>query len=297
MVQGEAIMIGKRFHFMAWITILILLGAVACSSSTEGESSMEVEADALPLETESESDSNQAQSSEGGKESGAEAMALQSGPDSTSAQAQGSDVGAEAMALQSETGSVVSLDKSGEVTVVDGTLLSEEELANQPPGQSDPLGADGATPPEAAELDAVYTNAAYKFEVAHPADFVIREQPADKLAQLTPTPVASFTFMNPVLARSQNVELELADLEIRVFNAGPTATLENRIKSIGVVPEDSIRPLTPFVTSKITGVEVCASSMIFPACSYFFTGSDWVYQLIPVTLEGEAMLDTFDIIP
>jgi hypothetical protein len=190
--------------------------------------------------------------------------------------------------------------------------MSEEELAAEPPSQSGPgAGAGGegsqAGPGELVEPQplgntVVYTDETYNFSVAYPADFVFQTQPAEKLAQLKPTPAASFTFMNPVTASSDIVELEPADLEIRVHSAGEiqvqdSSGVESWLTSNGLLPADgSVQP-TPFQTDHVSGVKVCASTMIAPGCSYFVTGSGWFYQLIPVTLEGEAMVNTFTLIP
>jgi hypothetical protein len=189
--------------------------------------------------------------------------------------------------------------------------MSAEELAAQPPSQSEPgagAGSEGsqAEPGEQVEPQQqgpvlVYTDDTYQFSVAYPANFVFKTQPTEKLAQLKPTPAAIFTIMNPVTASSDIVELEPADLEIRVHNAGQiqvqdSSGVESWLTSNGLIPADgSVKP-TPFQTDHVSGVKVCASTMIAPGCSYFVTGQGWIYQLIPVTLEGEAVVNTFTLI-
>jgi hypothetical protein len=143
----------------------------------------------------------------------------------------------------------------------------------------------------------VYTDSTYKFSVSYPADFVFRTQPAEKLAQLEPMPTASFIFMNPVTASSDLGDLEPADLEIRVYVAGQIASLDSWLTSNGLLPADGTVPLKPFQTANVSGVEVCATTMIAPGCSYFVLGSGWVYQLTPATLEGETMAETFMLVP
>jgi hypothetical protein len=56
---------------------------------------------------------------------------------------------------------------------------------------------------------------------------------------------------------------------------------------------DSVLPLAAFQAANVAGVEVCASTMIAPGCSYFVMGNGFIYQLTPATLEGEAMAPTF----
>jgi len=193
----------------------------------------------------------------------------------------------------------------GEGKVVDVTPMPETELAAQPTGQSDPgAGAEGSQeepeeeggqPPSGTMI--TYTDSTYKFSVSYPADFVFRTQPDEKLSQLKPKPTASFIIMNPVTASSDIVDLEPADLEIRAYGAGQIASLESWLTSNGLLPADGSVPLKPFQTTNVSGLEVCASTLIAPACSDFVLGSGWVYQLIPVTVEGETMVNTFMLIP
>jgi hypothetical protein len=186
--------------------------------------------------------------------------------------------------------------------------MSETELAEQPPGQSEAgpgAASEGAPTVPATELEAqegamaVYTDSVYQFSVGYPADFVFRPQPADKLASLEPMPDAAFIFMNPETAASDVADLEPADLEIRVYGVAEDATLneESWLTSNGLLPADGTVPLKPFQTANVSGVELCASTMIAPGCSYFVMGSGWVYQLTPATVEGEAMVQTFTVTP
>jgi hypothetical protein len=217
-----------------------------------------------------------------------------------------SEESAPAQAPAGETASNQAQD-SGEGEAVDVTPMSETELAAQPTGQSQP-GA-GATnegsqgepeeedeQPQPGEL-VVYADSTFKFSVSYPADFVFRAQPMEKLANLKPKPEAAFIIMNPVTASSDIVDLEPADLEIRVYGVGQITSLESWLTSDGLLPVDGSVPLRPFHTAHISGVEVCASTLIAPGCSYFVLGKGWVYQLTPATLEGEAMIDTFMLIP
>lgn len=216
----------------------------------------------------------------------------------------GSEVGAIVTSSATEN-SFNQADNTGGGVVIEITPMSETELAAQPPGQSEP-GAGGASGGSETEPGAqgeqpgtrvVYTDRTYKFEVDSPADFVFHTQPAEKLAQLDPMPDASFSFMNPVTAASDLADLEPADLEIRVYVAGQIASLESWLTSVGLLPADGTIPLQPFQTANVSGVQMCASTMIAPGCSYFVYGSGWVYQLTPATLEGETMVNTFKLIP
>jgi hypothetical protein len=219
----------------------------------------------------------------------------------------GSQTGAAAPSPAPTTANTSNQAQSGGGAVVDKTPLTAAELAAQPTGQAEPgAGAPGqgsqAEPTSQAgqpqpQATVVYADSAYKFSVSYPADFVSRPQPAEKLAQLTPKPVASFSFLNPVSASSDVADLEPADLEVRVYDVEKLASLDSWLTSNGLLPADGSVAPKPFQTANVSGVQVCASTMIAPGCSYFVIVSGRVYQLTPATLAGEAMVKTFALVP
>ncbi len=263
-------MLIRRLLIIFWLTLMSLLGMAACTPSRESEVGSVVSLSAT------ETISSQVQSSDGV----VVAMPPISATQLVSNQVQSSD------------GAVVAMPP-----------ISATQLAVQPLGQSEP-GAGAANKGPQAEPEAqggqsqpgtmvVYADSTYKFSVGYPADFVFRTQPAEKLAQFTPMPTASFIFMNPVTAASDLGDLEPADLEIRVYGAGQTTSLDDWLTANSLLPTDCSVPLKPFQTANVSGVQVCASTMMALACSYFVMDGGWVYQLTPATLEGETMVGTF----
>lgn len=199
------------------------------------------------------------------------------------------------------------IQNSGEGIVVNVTPMPDIELSVQPPSQTEPdagagyedsqMESEGQENEFRSEIGVLYSDSIYKFGVGYPSNFLFRTQPTEKLEHLNPIPSASFTFMNPVTASNDQAGLELADLEIRVYAAGQAKSLNSWLISMGLLSADSSIPIQQFQTINVSGIKVCASTMIIPRCSYFIIGNGWVYQLIPVTLEGEAMLHTFMLIP
>lgn len=160
----------------------------------------------------------------------------------------------------------------------------------------DPLGqAPGEAAGAAQEVGPMtsYTDPTFGFRLAYPTSFVLRPRPAEALAQLAPAPTAGIAFLSPALATSDLDELELPDLELRVHATGGAATLEAWLGTNSLLPAGGAQALTPFQTAEATGAELCGDTMLAPGCSYYFLGDGYVYQLIPSTLEGEAILRTF----
>lgn len=145
------------------------------------------------------------------------------------------------------------------------------------------------------ETNIVYTDDTYKFTIAYPADFSFSTQPDEKIANLVPKPLVSFSIMNPIAASSDIVELEPADLEIRIHSAKDATELNRWLTSVGLAGDGYTTQ--EFKTENVSGLQVCISTMLAPGCSYFVLGSDWVYQMIPSTLEGESILQSFVLLP
>jgi len=193
--------------------------------------------------------------------------------------------------------------EAGAGSVVETTPLSEAELAAQPPGQSDAGAGEGqpapddpgATTPESWGPPTVFSNDTYQFSLTYPADFVQASQPFMRVLELGQAPAASFPFMNPHTAAADAPEYELADFEVRVYPAQAGTPLEAWLQASTLL--QSARTPTPFQTEYASGLEVCLATMQFPDCTYFVAGEGWFYQLIPVTLEGQAMLESFRLTP
>lgn len=181
--------------------------------------------------------------------------------------------------------------------------------ANQPQGQSEPRagepvsGESGKQTPSLslpglpAGLTA-YVDPTYGFRIGHPNGFVVQPQDSAKFAQFTPTPVASIFFMNPTIAAGVRAGIEPPDLEVRVYQAGAVDSLKSWLVSVGFASSsDSGADAQPYRNASVSGLKVCQSTMIAPGCSVYVLRSGRVYQLTPFSLEGEAMIETFALLP
>ena len=180
-----------------------------------------------------------------------------------------------------------------------------QEQPEAAPGQSEPGPAEGdgqqSAPGGAAgqSVDSgatVYVDSAYGFSVAYPADYVLGEAPAEKLEPLEPRPVAAYTLMNPETAASDIADLEPADLEIRIYPSAGATSLEEWLGANGFTAEGN-SPAEAYQNAHVTGAEICASTMLGPGCSVFVLGGEWVYQMVPATIEGERIMNSFALVP
>ena len=167
-----------------------------------------------------------------------------------------------------------------ELNMVEATPMSEAELANQPQGQSEPGAGEsvagetgkqtpspGLSVPPAGRT--AYVDPTYGFIISYPNGFVVQPQDVSKLAQFTPTPVASIFFMNPTMAAGDLAGVEPPDLEVRVYQAGAVDSLKSWLVSVGFASVDSGAVAQPYRNASVSGLKVCQSTMIAPGCSVY----------------------------
>ncbi len=168
-------------------------------------------------------------------------------------------------------------------------MSSEEKSQTQPAEAEDEKNATPGLP--ASMAMSLYEEPVYRFSIEYPVAFLFRRVSEDRLTGLNLQPVAAFVILRPEMSKAVEEGLEPADLEIYVFPLGDTSSLESWLKSNEFLDG-------AFVHRRIeSGVEVCASTLIAPGCSYFFLGREWVYRLTPATLEGEHLVSTFRVLP
>jgi hypothetical protein len=213
-----------------------------------------------------------------------------------------------AEAAASETAANRTAQRPGkEGNMVEATPRSESERAAQPQGQSE-LGAGESvtgdtgqqTPSPAPPVPpagwVTYINSAAGFSITYPKGFVVQPQDVSKFAQFTPTPVTSIFFMNPTMAAGALAGIEPPDLEVRVYRAGAADSLRSWLVSAGFASVGS-SAVQPYQNASVSGLEVCQATLIAPGCSVYVLHSGRVYQLTPMSREGEAMSETFAPLP
>lgn len=204
-----------------------------------------------------------------------------------------------------ESSEPVTSTDSGQGAVVEVAPMSDEELANQPPGQTEPGVLESAGPeqtdpgttqtqPPAGWL--TYISDAYGFAVIYPANYVVGSPNAEVLQGLIPPPSATVYFMDPNTAAGALAGTDAPDLEVRIFESGPVASLDQWLAASGAVTPGDGKTTAPYQGSFVSGLEVCESTMLAPGCSLFIAGQDRVYQLRYLTQRGERMADSFTLI-
>lgn len=143
--------------------------------------------------------------------------------------------------------------------------------------------ADGST----------YADPALGWSLRYPKGFVVQLQDVAKLARFAPAPIASIFFMSPAMAAGGLAGIEPPDLEVRIYRAEASDSLKGWLVSVGMATPESVAAARPFQNASVSGLQVCRSTMVAPNCSVYVLRGDRVYQLTAISLEGEAMIETF----
>ena len=269
----------RRVLFVLLIGVFMAVAAVACSPDGGQE---------IPLSGANDTASDTA--SEAANDTAGDTASEAAGDLSVAA-----EVGA--------TGTPGALATVPDVQIVDATPMSDAELAAQPTsqveggaaadeaGQTEPGGLDGLPP--VADWP-TYADSAYGFSMMVPPDFIVRAADAARLTGLMPAPSAAVYFMNPTTADSALAGTDAPDLEVRIFESGPIGALGDWLTAAGSVADQTT---TPYQLGGLSGVQICATTMVFPQCSIFVAGNDRVYQLRALNLEGETMAQSFTLTP
>jgi hypothetical protein len=103
--------------------------------------------------------------------------------------------------------------------------------------------------------------------------------------------------MNPIMAAGALAGIEPPDLEVRVYQAGAVDSLSSWLVSVGFAAVGSGAVVQSYRTASVSGLQVCQSTMIAPGCAVYILHSHRVYQLTSISREGEAMGETFALLP
>jgi len=141
-----------------------------------------------------------------------------------------------------------------------------------------------------------YVNLNYGFSISYPSDFTVRPQDVSKLAIFTPVPVVSIFFMNPTMASGDLAGIEPPDLEVRVYQTGEADSLKDWLVSVRLASMENLSVAKLYRNPIVSGLKVC-QSLFAPGCSVYFSHNGHVYQLTAISLEGEAMIETFTLSP
>ena len=132
-----------------------------------------------------------------------------------------------------------------------------------------------------------------RFSVERPEGFLVVPQRTATLAAFDPAPMASVFFARPI--EGTGTPMEPPDLEVRVFDVGAGVPLEAWLARVGITSAGTT--VEPCRSAGASGLKVCQTTLVFPGCSCFFLRGARVYQTTAASQEGEAMAESFVLLP
>lgn len=169
------------------------------------------------------------------------------------------------------------------------------------PGETAPGGAAGeASPVEPPQGTlpggtTLYRDEVLGFAFDYPTGFVPRSMDIANLASFVPSAVLQLWIMNPVMAAGDLAGIEPPDLGLNVYAAATGSMLDQWLLENRLADDQGGTIWEAATVNGRSAIKVCQTSMAVPNCSWFIPGSQYVYQLTPLTAEGEAIMASFRI--
>ena len=103
--------------------------------------------------------------------------------------------------------------------------------------------------------------------------------------------------MNPTMAKGDLAESSRRTWTYGFIQVGQGIPWRTGWIQLLLPPSNAEPSPQPYQNGRVSGLKVCQATMIAPGCSVYVLRGDRVYQLTPMSVEGEAMIETFALLP
>jgi len=139
----------------------------------------------------------------------------------------------------------------------------------------------------------IYKDDVLHFSISHPPDYVIKHLDDAELAQLTPAPLAAVYFYSRQTAQSDVAEIAPPEFAIRVFENDGRRSIESWLAATALASRKAGWLMEPYKGKHVSGVKATSPNFMAPGWSVYVAEGTHIFQLTPLGLEAEAMLETF----
>jgi hypothetical protein len=173
----------------------------------------------------------------------------------------------------------------------------------QVPGKA--ASVESAEGPEAVPLERetvdpalwpIYKDDVLHFSVSYPPDYVIKRLDDAELAELTPMPLAAVYFYNRQTTQGDVAEIAPPEFAIRVFENGGGRSVESWLAATGLASRKAGWLMEAYKGKHVAGVKASSPNFMAPGWSVYVAEGTRIFQLTPLGLEAEAMLETFRLV-
>lgn len=188
-----------------------------------------------------------------------------------------------------------------------GPSTPSTEVPSSEPGQVPGKAAsvESVEGPEAVPLEEksidpttwpIYKDEALGFSIAHPPDYVIKPVDEAALAQLRPAPLAAVYFYSRQTAESDVAEIAPPEFSVRVYENASGRSLESWLAATGLASHKAGWVVEAYQGKHVSGVRASSPNYMAPGWSVYVASGKYIFQLTPLGLEAEAMLETFELL-
>jgi hypothetical protein len=166
-----------------------------------------------------------------------------------------------------------------------------EIIAGQGPSEIDPDSIE-SFPEESEPIDwIVYRDEEFGFELRYPSVYVVLTPPdMDEIPGLEL--LEEVWFQDQVIAQKDTPFTEPANFAVRIYDNHALLTVDQWIDEHIESRFGSGWETKPYRT----GVRICSQLLMAPNCFVYLTNGDFIYELVPVGMYSEEMLESFKFI-
>lgn len=139
----------------------------------------------------------------------------------------------------------------------------------------------------------IYKDDPLHFSISYPPDYIVERLDEAKLAQLTPAPLAAVYFRARQVATSDVAKIAPPEFALRMYENAEGQSIEGWLAATGLAKREAGWLVEAYEGKYVSGVKASSPNFMAPGWSVYVAEGTHIFQLTPLGLEAEAMLETF----
>lgn len=192
------------------------------------------------------------------------------------------------------THSITSETVTPSLTVTPLVEAETSQPGTMPSGDAQIAGNGSNDPDMLDEIDPTswqeFTDDIFHFSTVFPPYFTIKILEDAELAQLSPEPLAAIYFQDQ---RKELVELAPPDFSIRIFDNKEGVPTGDWLETVGLINREAGWVTQLYQGKDVSGVKVISPDFMAPGWFVYVNNGNQIFQLTPLGVEAELMLEMF----
>ena len=141
-----------------------------------------------------------------------------------------------------------------------------------------------------------YKDDVLHFSISYPPDYIVKHLDNAELAELTPAPLAAVYFYSRQTVQGDVAEIAPPEFAIRVYENGGERSIESWLATTGLASRKAGWLMEAYKGKHVSGVKASSPNFMAPGWSVYVDEGTRIFQITPLGLEAEAMLETFRLV-